>query len=105
MLFRSPLSQFLQAASGRELIARMLGNLREIHRSQCDWPRLLQVQARRVILLPQAWEEHRDHALVLAELGSYASAAKSLSLYLRHCPDARDASALLKHLAAWNGLH
>ena len=99
------LSQVLRAASGREWIARMLGNLRELYRSQADWPRLQQVQARRVILLPQAWEEHRDHALVLAKLGKHAQAAKSLSIYLRQRPDAPDAPALLKHLAAWNGLH
>ena len=32
---------FLQAAPPREVIARMLRNLKEIHRSAEDWPRLL----------------------------------------------------------------
>ena len=33
------------------MLARMLRNLKEIFRSQEDWPRMLQVQDRLVILL------------------------------------------------------
>ena len=95
------LAPFLQPASGRDLIARMLRNLREIYRSQQDWARLERVQARTVLLLPQAWQEHRDHAFVLAELGARRGAAQALALYLHHRPDADDAPALRRRLAAW----
>ncbi len=37
--FEAPLGLFLQAASGRDVLARMLRNLKEIHRSAEDWPR------------------------------------------------------------------
>jgi len=67
--FDAPLGLFLQAASGRDVLARLLRNLKEIHRSAEDWPRLLAVQQRLVVLLPEAWDERRDRALVLAELG------------------------------------
>lgn len=97
----APLGVFLQRASGREVIARMLRNLNEIHRSHCDWTRLERVQARLVVLLPQVWEERRDHALVLAELGQHRQAARALSVYLQHCPKAQDAPALRLRLAAW----
>lgn len=100
-----PLSLYLQVASPREIIARMLRNLKEIHRSACDWQRLAAVQQRLVILLPQAWEERRDRALVLAELGCHGLAADELAIYLRQCPDAADAPLLRRHLAAWRGLH
>ena len=96
-----PLGLFLQPAPGREIIARMLGNLKEVHRSHNDWLRLERAQARLVVLLPQAWEERRDHALVLAELGAHRRAADSLALYLQHRPEAADAPALRRHLAAW----
>lgn len=96
-----PLGLFLQPSSARDVIARMLRNLKEIHRSHADWQRLERVQARLVVLLPQAWEEHRDHALVLAELGAHDRAADALAPYLRHCPDAADAAPLRRHLAAW----
>ena len=99
-----PLSMFLQPAPGRELIARMLHNLKEIHRSHNDWLRLERVLARLVVLLPQAWEEHRDHALVLAELGAHRQAARALEPYLQHRANAGDAAALRLRLAAWQNL-
>jgi regulator of sirC expression with transglutaminase-like and TPR domain len=43
----------LQAAVPREIIARMLRNLHEIYRRQGDQERLLRVQARLAVLLPQ----------------------------------------------------
>ena len=46
--FDAPLGLFLQAASGRDVLARMLRNLKEIHRSAEDWMRLLAVQQRLV---------------------------------------------------------
>ena len=100
-----PLGLFLQAAPARDVIARMLRNLKEIHRSALDWRRLAAVQRRLCILLPQAWEEHRDHALALAELGQHKAAAQALAPYLQHHPDSDDAPALRRHLAAWRGLH
>jgi regulator of sirC expression with transglutaminase-like and TPR domain len=100
----APLGLFLQAASGREIIARMLGNLKEIHRSTRDWPRLVAVQERLVILLPQAWEERRDRALAQAELGRHDLAADDMSVYLEHCSQADDAAALRRQLAAWRHL-
>jgi regulator of sirC expression with transglutaminase-like and TPR domain len=100
-----PLALFLQAAPAREVLARMLRNLKEIHRSACDWPRLAAVQQRLVILLPQAWEERRDRALVLAELGCHALASEDLALYLEHRPHAPDAGQLRRHLQAWRRIH
>ena len=99
--FEAPLGLFLQAASGRDVLARMLRNLKEIHRSAEDWPRLLAVQRRLVVLLPQAWEERRDRGLVLAELGDIAAAATDLHAYLVSRPGAEDAHALGERLAEW----
>jgi len=97
--FEAPLGLFLQAASGRDVLARMLRNLKEIHRSAERWPSLLAVQQRLVLLLPEAWEERRDRALVLAELGEHGAAADDLQVYLEHRPDAEDAHALGERLA------
>jgi regulator of sirC expression with transglutaminase-like and TPR domain len=97
--FEAPLGLFLQTASGRDVLARMLRNLKEIHRSSQDWPRLLAVQQRLVVLLPQAWHERRDRGLVHAELGNVAAATADLRAYLANCPDADDARALGERLA------
>jgi regulator of sirC expression with transglutaminase-like and TPR domain len=96
-----PLGLFLVAAAPRDIVARMLRNLKEIHHAHADWRRLERVLARLVILLPQDWAERRDHALALAELGARREAAAALSIYLHQCPDADDAAALARHLAAW----
>ena len=96
--FEVPLGLFLQAAPARDVVARMLRNLKEIHRSADDRPRLLAVLNRLVVLLPQAWEERRDRALLLAEIGQHAAAVDDLQAYLEHCPDADDRVALTERL-------
>jgi len=101
--FDVPLGLFLQAATAREVVARMLRNLKEIHRGAQDWRRVLQVQERLVVLLPQAWEERRDRGLLYADLGLDASAARDLSSYLEHTPDASDRTLIADRLATLRG--
>jgi regulator of sirC expression with transglutaminase-like and TPR domain len=99
--FDVPLGLFLQAATAREVVARMLRNLKEIHRGAQDWQRLLQVQERLVVLLPEAWEERRDRGLVYAELG-IDGAACDLAAYLEHAGDVPDRVAIADRLASLN---
>jgi regulator of sirC expression with transglutaminase-like and TPR domain len=101
--FEVPLGLFLQTASARDILARLLRNLKEIHRSAGEWDKLLAVQQRLVILLPQAWDERRDRGLALAELGRLDAAALDIEIYLEHCDDADDAAALRARLAGLRG--
>lgn len=98
--FEVPLGLFLQAAPARDVLARMLRNLKEIHRAASDWPRLLAVLNRLVILLPQVWEERRDRGLVQAELGALEAASHDLAEYLSHSPQAADRVAIGERLLA-----
>jgi regulator of sirC expression with transglutaminase-like and TPR domain len=98
--FEVPLGLFLQAATPRDVIARLLRNLKEIHHSAEDWPRLLAVCERLVVLLPQAWDERRDRGLTLAEIGRADAAADDLALYLQHMPGAEDASSMRARLGS-----
>ena len=97
--FETPLGLFLQAAPPRDVLARLLFNLKEIHRTAEDWVRLLAVQQRLVLLLPDAAEEQRDRGLAWAELGRPAEAADDLAAYLAARPMADDAAALRERLA------
>jgi regulator of sirC expression with transglutaminase-like and TPR domain len=97
--FEAPLGLFLQSAAPRDVMARLLRNLKELHSSAEDHARLLAVMERLVILLPQAWDERRDRGLAFAELGNDNLAAADLALYLEHCGDAEDAPALRERLA------
>jgi regulator of sirC expression with transglutaminase-like and TPR domain len=97
--FEVPLGLYLQATPAREIIARMLRNLKEIYRTQEDWPRMLAVQDRLVILLPQAWAEYRDRGLAHAELGHAAEAVDDLEQYLANVEEALDLDAISARVA------
>lgn len=85
-----PLELFLQAATPRQVLARMLRNLKEIHRAQSDWDRLLPVQQRLVLLLPDDLNERRDRSLVLEALGHWSAAAADIEFYLDRAEQAPD---------------
>ncbi|MBK7614255.1 MAG: tetratricopeptide repeat protein [Vitreoscilla sp.] len=95
----TPLGLFLQTALPREIIARMLRNLKHVHRQAGNLMALLAVQDRLVCLLPQAWEERRDRGLALAEANQPGAALADLAAYLEHSPVAADAAAL-RHLVS-----
>lgn len=100
----TPLGLYLQACPPRHMLARMLRNLKEIFRSQEDWPRMLQVLDRLVILLPEDWAERRDRGLVHAELGHLHEALQDLRQYLEAMPAAPDTVALRHRFSELSGL-
>jgi regulator of sirC expression with transglutaminase-like and TPR domain len=97
--FDVPIGLYLQAATPRDTIARMLRNLKEIHRAREDWTRLVAVQQRLVVLLPEAWAERRDRGLAFAELGRGPEALADLETYLAHADDAADLDAVAERVA------
>jgi len=97
--FDVPLGLYLQSASSREILARMLRNLKEIHRSEQDAERLMAVQDRLLVLLPEAWSEYRDRGLLHAQRGQAAQAAEDLQVYLDHAEDALDRGEVAERLA------
>ena len=51
-----------------------------------------------MVLLPQNWDERRDRALALIELGHVDGAIADLEAYLANRPDADDALAVSERL-------
>ncbi|MEI6760537.1 MAG: transglutaminase-like domain-containing protein [Betaproteobacteria bacterium] len=98
--FEAPIGLYLQAAPPRDIIARMLRNLKEIHRTQEDWPRFILVQDRLIALLPQAWSEYRDRGLAQAERGQTALALADLEVYLSRADDSMDLHAISERVQA-----
>jgi regulator of sirC expression with transglutaminase-like and TPR domain len=96
-----PLGLYLQAAPPRDVIVRLLRNLKQIHRNAGDLQLLLAVQERLVILLPEDRSERRDRGLVQAELGRRDLACDDIADYLAHHADAADAPALRRRLRDW----
>jgi regulator of sirC expression with transglutaminase-like and TPR domain len=96
--FDVPVGLYLQAATPREIVARLLRNLKEIHRTQEDWLRLIAVQDRILILLPDAWMEYRDRGLAWAEMGDLRLAVSDLEIYVEHSDDTMDREAIAQRL-------
>ena len=94
-----PLGLYLQTAAPRDIVARMLRNLKEVHHAQQDWLRLLAVQERLVCLLPTVWSEWRDRGLVHAQCGHLEAAAMDLEKYVAHCADEPDCERMQTILA------
>jgi len=93
------LGHYLQPATAREIIGRMLRNLQEIHATQEDWPRLLAVLERLLVLLPRAWSIYRDRGLVYAELSRDGHALEDLETYLANSTHAADRNAILARVS------
>ena len=92
--FEAPLGLYLQVAPPRDIISRMLRNLKEIHTTQEDWARLIAVQNRLIVLLPQAWTEYRDRGLAHAGAGHAGRALEDLETYLANAEAGEDLDAI-----------
>ena len=97
--FEVPIGLYLKSSPPREIITRMLRNLKDIHKTQEDLPRLLAVMDRLIVLQPECWTEYRDRALVWAALGDEEHAVADLETYLTHAEDALDIDAMAERLA------
>jgi regulator of sirC expression with transglutaminase-like and TPR domain len=93
-----PLTAYLQTARPREILMRMLHNLKVLFVENECWQQLLAVQERLVILLPNEITERRDRGLAYANLAYPKAALKDLEAYLAARPDSTDAEALRSKL-------
>ncbi len=90
----TPLGLYLQSCPPRDVLTRMLRNLKEIYQTQQDWAACLAVLDRILVLWPESWAERRDRGLVHAELGNAGQALSDLQAYLDAEPLAADQGAL-----------
>jgi regulator of sirC expression with transglutaminase-like and TPR domain len=98
--FEVPMGLYLQSAAPRDILARMLRNLKDLHRAQGDGSRLLAVQERLVILLPEHLPEWRDRGLAHAELGNTREAVADLEHYCAQTDDTLDRELMQQRLTA-----
>ena len=96
----APLGLYLQPSPPRDILTRMLRNLKEIFNSQEDWQRLIKVQDRLLVLHPDALAEKRDRGLALIELGQIKAARDDLLQYVLAQPDASDVPEIQRRLAS-----
>jgi regulator of sirC expression with transglutaminase-like and TPR domain len=87
-------SRHLRAAMPREILVRMLGNLKRIFAERRELERALACCDRILLLAPEAPDELRDRALVYEGLACYAAAAADLDTLLTLLPDGEAAAVL-----------
>jgi regulator of sirC expression with transglutaminase-like and TPR domain len=85
-----PLDQFLEAASNRQILSRVLRNLKRVYRESDKPERMLDVLNRMLLVTPDASAELRDRGLVYQRLECYRAALKDLTDYAEREPDAAD---------------
>ncbi|HEU5462893.1 MAG TPA: transglutaminase-like domain-containing protein, partial [Candidatus Binatia bacterium] len=90
----------LRRCNKKEILRRMLGNLKAIYDKNSDLAKLLSVLDRIVILDPSAADDIRERARVYLRLECFAQARADLETYLRLAPDAADAQTVRDQLVS-----
>ncbi|MFM9971993.1 MAG: SirB1 family protein [Burkholderiales bacterium] len=87
---KAPIHRYLEPASPRQIIARMLRNLKNIYMKADKLDQALDVMQRMLLLLPESVEELRDRGLLYQRLECFRPALSDLQNYLRRAPTAHD---------------
>ena len=89
-----PLEQFLEPATNRQILARLLRNLKGIYR-QAEMPeRMLDVLNRALVVTPDSASDLRDRGVVYQQLQCYRAALRDLNDYVAREPEAADADEM-----------
>ena len=90
--------RLLRAAKPREILVRMLQNLRSVYQGRNDIPRALSAVDRLLLLAPDNVRGLRERAQLYEQLGGSAAAAADLEKVLDLEPNASDALVLRARL-------
>jgi len=90
----------LRAATPREILVRMLTNLKHLHLRARDFGRTLACSERILLLTPDSPTELRDRGLLFEQLECFAAAAGDLERFLEASPDDETAPAIRDRLRA-----
>ena len=82
--------EFLRKADRKDILSRILANLKGNYLNRRDDYRALAAIERLLLLRPDSPDEERDRGIVLTRLGRHSEAAGALQRYLELAPDAAD---------------
>jgi len=92
--FLAQIPQLLVPASKKEILVRILRNLKGIYLQKNDFARALAASDRILLVAPDLATEVRDRGAVHQRLGHLQAAQQDLRRYLQMVPDAEDAEAV-----------
>jgi regulator of sirC expression with transglutaminase-like and TPR domain len=90
----------LEPAKPREIVVRMLNNLKSLHVQRDDWESTWKVQRRLTALQPTLFDQRRDLALVALKSNRLGLAVDLLAACLKDSPDEPTSRLLAGHLHA-----
>jgi regulator of sirC expression with transglutaminase-like and TPR domain len=90
--------EFLLPVTRRQMLTRMLNNLRSIYLSQRDFRRAVQVVDLILVIYPRSPEDMKQRAVLRYNLNDYRGALSDFEEYVKMSPDASDAEEI-KHTA------
>ena len=93
----------LRPTGRREILTRVLRNLRAARLSRRDWPAALDTIDLLQVLEPTDPEHGRDRGLLLGRMGRYGEAVRALTRYLDERPDAHDVPDVRQVIGIFGG--
>ncbi len=91
---KSVMAGMLGAASNKDILVRMLRNLRGIYSHHKEWLKALTATDRIISVTPGAAEEYRDRGMIYLNLECFRAALFDLQAYLKMLPVADDADTV-----------
>jgi regulator of sirC expression with transglutaminase-like and TPR domain len=86
--------EFLLAVTRRQMLTRMLNNLRSVYLSQRDFRRAVQVVDLVLVIYPRSPEDVKQRAVLRYNLNDYRGALSDFEEYVKMSPDASDAEEI-----------
>ena len=96
-------ARMLRPASKREILARVLRNLRAARLADRDWPSALATVELLAVSEPLDPEHGRDRGLLLGRMGRFGEAVATLARYLDERPHADDVGDVRQLMAIFAG--
>jgi regulator of sirC expression with transglutaminase-like and TPR domain len=91
-------SSFFRAVSKKEILIRMLNNLKSIYLSSGDHQRTIATIECLLLITPQSINDIRDRGLVSYHLGKYSRAISDLEFYLNYAPKSEETKLITETL-------
>ncbi|HXA84201.1 MAG TPA: transglutaminase-like domain-containing protein [Candidatus Dormibacteraeota bacterium] len=86
--------EFLLPVTRRQMLTRMLNNLRSVYLSQRDFRRAVQIVDLILVIYPRSPEDMKQRAVLRYNLNDYRGALSDFEEYVKMSPDASDAEEI-----------
>lgn len=95
---RSVIAGMLKGASNRDMLVRLLRNLKSIYTEQEAWLKALSATDQIICVTPDIAEEYRDRGMFYLNLECFRAALFDFQAYLKMLPTAQDADRVRSRL-------